>query len=299
MAASRVADLLRECEILSSFVVQLQLRLTTAQHRLQSVATRAGSEELPTNPRSTSITVNEKLRRTRRLYFNDTYLFEADAILVDCSMLAKGDTGNECTITLDQSIFHPQGGGQPSDTGVISTTAGWNMEVKHVENSSDGTQILHHGTIVSAAGSKPQAGDAVHLEVNSDKRKLHARLHSAGHLLDAALINLGRVDLEPSKGYHFDSGCYVEYVGQVQAEEKEALIDKVNRETQRLIDTNAPVVITMDENEAGEISRTLDVGGCKCPCGGTHVQFLSEIKSITVTRIKKVKKNVKFSYTIG
>lgn len=37
------------------------------------------------------------------------------------------------------------------------------------------------------------------VEVDADKRKYHARLHSAGHLLDSAFINLGVTDLIPSK----------------------------------------------------------------------------------------------------
>ena len=36
-------------------------------------------------------------------------------------------------------------------------------------------------------------------EIDAQKRMLHARLHSAGHLLDSALANIGISDLIPSK----------------------------------------------------------------------------------------------------
>ena len=42
-------------------------------------------------------------------------------------------------------------------------------------------------------------GDAVTVEVDGNRRMLHARLHSAGHLLDAAFSNIGFTELEPSK----------------------------------------------------------------------------------------------------
>lgn len=42
-------------------------------------------------------------------------------------------------------------------------------------------------------------GDEVRAEIDSPKRMLHARLHSAGHLLDSALANIGITDLIPSK----------------------------------------------------------------------------------------------------
>ena len=44
------------------------------------------------------------------------------------------------------------------------------------------------------------------------RRALGTRLHSAGHLLDSALKNIGalqRLNLTPSKGYHFPAGPYV------------------------------------------------------------------------------------------
>lgn len=43
-------------------------------------------------------------------------------------------------------------------------------------------------------------------------RRKHAKLHSAGHLLDLAVQNLG-FGWETAKGYHFEDGPYVEYKG--------------------------------------------------------------------------------------
>ncbi len=37
------------------------------------------------------------------------------------------------------------------------------------------------------------------VEIDGDKRLLHARIHSAGHLLDTAFSNIGFSQLEPSK----------------------------------------------------------------------------------------------------
>ena len=37
------------------------------------------------------------------------------------------------------------------------------------------------------------------VEINAERRRLHARLHSAGHLLDSAFSCLGMADLEPYK----------------------------------------------------------------------------------------------------
>ena len=42
-------------------------------------------------------------------------------------------------------------------------------------------------------------GQEVTVEINSARRCTNARIHSAGHLLDSAFINLGVTDLVPSK----------------------------------------------------------------------------------------------------
>ena len=43
--------------------------------------------------------------------------------------------------------------------------------------------------------------EEVLVEIDSTRRRLNARIHSAGHLLDSALSNLGITDLVPSKVY--------------------------------------------------------------------------------------------------
>ena len=42
-------------------------------------------------------------------------------------------------------------------------------------------------------------GDEVRIEVDATRRMLHARVHSAGHLLDSAFLNMGMTDLVPAK----------------------------------------------------------------------------------------------------
>lgn len=47
------------------------------------------------------------------------------------------------------------------------------------------------------------------------RRRLHARLHSAGHAIDVAVAQAGHSHLKATKGYHFADGPYVEYEGAV------------------------------------------------------------------------------------
>src|SRR6266705_2824143 len=52
--------------------------------------------------------------KTERLYYNDPYLFEFDARVVD-AIDAAGGSG----LILDRTAFYPTSGGQPNDLGTL------------------------------------------------------------------------------------------------------------------------------------------------------------------------------------
>lgn len=74
-------------------------------------------------------------------------------------------------------------------------------------------QVRHSGE-----GHTFQAGDKVVLSIDGPTRARHARLHSAGHLLDSCLAAVGGeyAGMEATKGWHGED-AYVEYRGKVNA----------------------------------------------------------------------------------
>ena len=69
-----------------------------------------------------------------------------------------------------------------------------------------------------------QKSDPVSVRIDAAYRELLARVHSAGHLIDVAMRLCGRTYLTPTKGYHFATGAYVEYLGAVPEAERPLLI---------------------------------------------------------------------------
>ena len=88
---------------------------------------------------------------------------------------------------------------------------------------SKGDSVLHNGTFTPER-SLFKEGDEVSLKVDEVKRRLHARLHSGGHLLDIAMQRIGKTELRPGKGYHYPAGAYDEYVGLLDMTKKDELI---------------------------------------------------------------------------
>eukprot|EP00126_Sphaerothecum_destruens_P006546 Sdes_comp19413_c0_seq1m10748 len=134
----------------------------------------------------------------------------------------------------------------------------------------------------------------VEICIDRKRRIFNARLHSAGHLLDAALMNLGKADLVPTKGNHSPENPYVEYEGNIPVEERDLLLEELTQECNRLIGENESVETFME----GPV-RFVTIAGRRGKCGGTHVKALSEIQSMQVVRIKKSKKLTKISYSVG
>ena len=223
---------------------------------------------------------------TKALYLTDMCLLNCSAQVVKVTV-----EGERSTVILDQTVFHPQGGGQPSDKGTMK-----NKEIIFdVQNVSkeDGV-VFHNGVFTSGQGLKE--GDAVELEVEPELRKLHCRNHTAGHIIDYAMINLGYT-LEPSKAYHYPQGPYVEYIGTLEQEERDALVQKLEREANKLVAEGLPVRVEFTDNDPKK--RSMIAGDYRpIPCGGTHVINTADIGHITIRKIKNEKGNLRVSYAV-
>lgn len=88
------------------------------------------------------------------------------------------------------TIFHPQGGGQPSDVGTIRGLHRVHFVVKTVRKTPHG-EIFHLGTFLpnnlTTVPSSFEPGDSVLMEVNWKTRVLNSRFHTAGHILGHAV----------------------------------------------------------------------------------------------------------------
>jgi Ser-tRNA(Ala) deacylase AlaX len=163
---------------------------------------------------------------TRLLFLEDTYLFKfskTNVLSVLTPTLAGlpdgSSTENKRVVLLSETIFHPQGGGQPFDKGVI---IGKTIKFLVSEVRQKGDEVQHIGTFETPEDNFVE-GEEVDLEIDEEARRLNARLHSAGHLLDIALRNIGQTQLVPGKGYHFPDAPYVEYEGNIDQKEREVV----------------------------------------------------------------------------
>lgn len=235
---------------------------------------------------------------TKLKYLEDSDLFKSKAVFLGTKENEKGKA-----IVLDETIFYPQGGGQPADTGKIYSDNAF-FDVTGTRLDEDGT-VWHFGEFTKGE-FKP--GEEVILEIDQVKRALNTKLHSAGHLIDCAVTQLNLKSLKPTKGFHFPEGPYVEYEGII--DNPDELVPAIQKNLDELLTQNIPVEIeelSVDEAKsrgiwapAGKSARIVSFKGFpSCGCGGTHVKSSLELGKIFIKKISSKKGRTRVSYELG
>ena len=236
---------------------------------------------------------------TRRLYFENTYLLKSPATIVHHVNDEKGSY-----VVLDQTIFYPQGGGQPSDHGTIKF-GDQQLEISQVRQVDD--EIRHY------LSSKPQenlVGQVIESAVHGERRFLNASHHTAGHLL-ANIVEILYPSLKATKGHSFPKESYIELQNpeSLTSFESEKIslglqwalkfgflitsfeIDPLSFE-QQFYKLSYPV-------PANKKFRAVQIGEYPpIPCGGTHVEDTREIGEIKIGKIKYTADCVRISYEV-
>ena len=240
------------------------------------------------------------MEHTKLLYMEDMQQLECEAFVT----VVENKEGRSI-VYLDQTVFYPQGGGQPYDKGTISN--GSSTFIVEEVRYADG--LVQH--IGSLQGQPFMQGEDVTCKVDAERRALHTRLHSGGHLVDMAVNELG-YDWTPGKGYHFPDGPYVEYAGELGDETKEAVIEKLNNKIAEILSRDIATEIRfVSKDEMGALcrhvpdylpkdkpSRVVLYGDFGVPCGGTHVANLKDIGTETIRKIKEKPGTLKISYQV-
>lgn len=237
--------------------------------------------------------------QTIKAYLEDTYCFAGHGEVIHTGVDDKGHF-----FILDKTIFYPQGGGQPSDQGYLESD-GTGLDVSHVRMIDN--QIRHYST----QDCKELLGKSPKLIIDHEKRLLHAKLHTSGHLI-SNIIEKDHPKYKAIKGHHFPGKCYVEFSTNDQSSQ-ELDLNTLNSAINDAIENDLileSIYITGNElpnycpNLPYSIPKTENVRLIKMspfdyqPCGGTHVKSSLELKGLSITKQKLKGNNLKISYQI-
>lgn len=220
-------------------------------------------------------------------------LFRDDAYLKECSarVIAINERGG---IVLDRTVFYATSGGQPGDTGALVTADGTRIPIATaVYTDTLKTEIAH---VPAEGASPPPVGAEITAAIDWDRRYARMRMHTALHLLTAALPyavtggSVGetesRLDFDiPEAGLDKDeiTARVNAMIGQHAAVSSRWIADAE-------LEANPALVKTMSVKPpmgTGRV-RLIEIAGLDLqPCGGTHVRSTAEIGPVQVTGIEK------------
>ena len=222
---------------------------------------------------------------TDRLYYNDSYLTEFRANVIDA--------GPERTrVYLDRTAFYPSSGGQPFDRGTLGGRA--------VIDVIDEEDRIAHVLEQPIEGSSQVAGS-----VDWARRFDHMQQHTGQHLLSAVLLELFSI---PTVSFHLGAQSSTIDVAVAELDSRQLLA--VEERANSLVFENRPVTVEYGQaaddlglrkatNRTGTIRLVTISGLDRSACGGTHVRATGEIGPVLLRKLDKMRGNVRIEFLCG
>ena len=194
----------------------------------------------------------------------------------------------ENKVVLDQTLFYPLGGGQNWDLGTLEGPNG-QMDVIEVR----GRDSIYH-TIEDIF--ELDVGDEVQGKIDFDRRYAHMRMHTAQHLVSGIAYEMfdgvrtvgnqihtekSRIDFKPIQ---FTEEMLFDLQEAVNEQIQQGLEVTDSQMTRNEINAIMPEDRTNMDLLPSFINdlRVITIGDQQdlCPCAGTHVRNISEIKGL-------------------
>jgi len=264
------------------------------------VAQRHGDESDQQAEATTEVGEFADLPETERLYYDDQTRMEFEAMVLEVFEREEG-----YDVVLDQTMFYPEGGGQPADHGTLSTDD-MTTEVHDVQIVDD--------VVVHRTDEDPGTGEFVRGTVDSQRRWQHMRHHTATHLVGhAARQVLGDHVRQAGAQKGTDSARLdISHYESVSGDQLAAIECRAN---EFVMENDAVSQEWLDRNEAesrhgfdiyqggvpeGEQVRLIHAGTDTQACGGTHVSDTGEVGPIRMLGTERVQDGVvRLTYAAG
>lgn len=278
-------ELVREVAATEGAVVEVPDNFYSLVANMHSESQRE-SEADPLAPYAERIAA---LPPTRALYYEQPCEVEFEAMVLDFF---------DGLAVLDQSIFYPEGGGQPADTGTLLSSESM-VRVEDVVKYGD--VLLHR-----VSGGSLKRGERVKGMVDEERRWSLMRHHTATHvLLHAAKEVLGAHIHQAGAQKGSDSARLdIRHFKHITDDE----LRRIELRANEMVQNNKPVFIKLEERQRaeekygfslyqggvppGNAIRVVQVGGEIQACAGTHVRTTGEIGAIKILRVEHIQDGV-------
>ena len=234
-------------------------------------------------------------RVTEQLYYRDTTILEFPA-RVDRVIREDGRT----VVTLDQTAFYPEGGGQPADRGTLNGHA-----VVHVRKDHD--EIVHILADPSPDEIELATGDTVNGVVDGTHRRDYMQQHTGQHIISAALLSIcGYNTVSVHLGAEYTT---IEVdAPAISSTDLAAVEEQANSTIERALPVTSTWVTDAEipshslrrpPKVTGSI-RLVTIGDVDCvACGGVHVDNTGKVRLVHAISTESIRGRARVSWKIG
>lgn len=218
----------------------------------------------------------------------------------------EDDAGRKIKLYLLSSPFHPEGGGQPGDSGLIS---GESFKGKIVDTIKTSLGKAH---ITRILDGKPSVGDDVVVELDEERHKRLTMMHSAQHIISRILenkhpdistkkVNIG--DLESAIYMKYDSELSWDMLFDAEDETNRIIAEGRSVSSSLVTAEDAALIkglkIKWERIPPGEKVQVVSIDGLDATaCCGTHVENTAELPEILITGFKGSRPDWEIKYSL-
>ena len=230
----------------------------------------------------------ERELETIRLYYDDPYMKEFEAVVLNCI-----PDGKRYRIKLNCTAFYPEGGGQPCDLGRLGS--------EPVLDVQEENGIIYHTVAHSLMVTAPVVG-----RIDWARRFDHMQQHSGEHIVSGMLCSTYHCD---NTGFHMGADTVtIDYNADIPWEG----VLEIERRANRYIWENHPIVIRYPEPAElaalpyrskkaleGPVRITEFPGADMCACCGTHVETSGQVGLAKFIGWQKFRDGVRLEVLFG
>jgi alanyl-tRNA synthetase len=208
---------------------------------------------------------------TRRLYYEDSFISEFDAVVTSCEPVDNG-----YAVTLDQTAFFPEGGGQKADTGKIGDA--------HVSDAEEKDGEVYHYT-----DSPVTVGETCKCAIDWEQRFRRMQNHTGEHIVSGIVHKVFGYN---NVGFHmgadditidFDGYITKEQLSEIELLANRAIYDNaavttVFPDPEELDSIDYRSKLELTENVRLVIIEGIDV----CACCAPHLKTTGQVGVIRI-----------------
>ena len=258
-----------------------------------------GFNNIRREPKKEEEVLKNKYPETEKSYYVNERILEFNSKVI-------GIEGN--SVVLENTYFYPEGGGQPSDHGIlmISGKKATVKDVKLVDNV-----IIHE--VEDSEGIR--VGENAHGMVGKDRRKRLMQSHTATHIILSSIRDVLGPHIWQAGAQKDErvSRLDVTHFKDISKEE----IARIEERANEIIRMNLPLHKEFVNRDLAEINfgftlyqggipvgnklRLVEIPGIDAEgCGGTHLDYTGEVGFIKIVRVERVQDGImRFHFASG